>query len=381
MYEFLKSKTFYCLLFISLSTPFAASAMQCVDVLSPPKTSEQSTNSPTWSQKLIDYIPTAIQRTKAFAVDKALDMIAIKKGIPKYLKDTKKLLKSESYLKYDNFGEMGLAEIGISVRVNQQKLQALNTERPLIIVANHPLGIADGLSLQYLSGSVRKNTPSLLMLARWIEKLLPHAIFGDDKGWGTAIPVEINKPDPSSPLYESQMSEIKAFNSKWSRVTLRALQKGASVIIFPAGQVANIKLNDKSYPHNIQDAPESWQNGVLNLAKLGRADVVFAKIDAVNSQSFYKNRKRFGGADKERVIWFFSEALAKKDKTIDVYLSDPLSLTSVYEKLSQVFGIPEVEIQSNDGLATELMRRLTHDINIHFPQALNDTHSPRKLNK
>lgn len=275
MRKFLKFKIFSCLLLLSLSSPLTASALQCADVLSPTKTSQEVAIDPVWSQRVRDYIPLVIQRTKDFGIDRTLDIMAYMKGLPKYLNRVKTLIGSEEHLRYRNFGEMGLAEIGISVRINKKKLHALNTGRPLIMVANHPLGIADGLALQYLLGSVRKSSPSLLMLARWIEKLLPSAVFGDEKKWGTAIPVDINKPDPSDPLYESKMTEIKSFNSKWSRITLRELRKGASVIIFPAGQVASMNIEDKSYPHNIQDAPESWQTGLLNLARLGKADIVF----------------------------------------------------------------------------------------------------------
>jgi putative hemolysin len=379
MNKLLNLKLFYCFLLVSLSTPLTASAVQCGKLLLPSQTSQHPINIQTWSQKVRAYVPLVIQKTKPFAVDKALDIMGYMKGLPKYLKRIKALIESEKYLRYRNFGEMGLAEMGISVRVNQQKLRALDTDRPLIIVANHPLGIADGLSLQYLSSSVRQNNPTLLMLARWIEKLLPSAVFGDERGWGTAIPVDINKPALSDPLYQTKVSEIKSFNSKWSRVTLKELKKGASVIIFPAGQVAGMNADKKTYPHNIQDTPGSWQNGLLNLAKLGRADIVFAQIDSVNSRAFYQKRKRFGGGDKERVVWFFSEALAKKDQTIDVYLSDPLSLDSVYQALSQTFEVPEAELQSNDQLATELMRTLTHDVNSHFPQDLDHIESPRRM--
>ena len=380
MQKSLKLNLFYYWLFLSISTPFVASADQCIDLLSTPQTSQLSENRLSWSRKVKDTVPVVIGRTKALAVDKALDVIGYMKGLPRYLKRMNALIESEGYLGYRDVGEMGVAEIGFSVRVNQHKLQALNTERPLIIIANHPLGIADGLSLQYLASLVRQNSPALLMLARWIEKLLPNAVFGDERGWGTAVPVDISKPDPSDPLYESQVSKIKAFNSQWSRTTLRALKsERASVIVFPAGQVAGMNVENESYPNNIQDAQGSWQNGLLNLAKLGKADIVFAHIDSVNSKAFYKYRKVFGGGDKERVVWFFSEALAKKDKSIDVYLSDPLSLSSVYQTLSQAFGVPEAELKDDDKLATELMRRLTHDLNTHFPQDLDHTESPRKI--
>ncbi|NQZ18556.1 MAG: hypothetical protein HRT44_04770 [Bdellovibrionales bacterium] len=193
------------------------------------------------------------------------------------------------------------------------------------------------------------------MLARWIEKLLPHAVFGDRHGWGTAIPIEINRPHPSDPLYESKMADVKSFNKQWNMTTIRSLRQDRStLIIFPAGQVAGMNRGELSYPRNVYDAQGSWKTGVLELARMGRADIAFAKIDSVNSEAFYQNRKRFGGGDKERVIWFFSEALAKRDQAIDVYLSDVMSLETVHQTLSEAYGVPKTEIQGDSQMATEI---------------------------
>ncbi len=313
------------------------------------------------------------------AVDKTLDLMAAFKGLPKYLKQNEDLKTTGRYLKYRNFGEMGLAEIGISVRYNKMNLEALNTGRPLIIVANHHLGIADGLALQYMAGLARQGSPSLLFLARWIEKLLPHAVFGDAHKWGTAIPVEINKPKESDPLYESKMAEVKAFNSSWNRTSSRVLRAGGALIIFPAGHVASINNDGGHYPASVYDAPNSWQDGFLNLARLGKADIVFANVDSVNSEGFYRNRKRFGGGDKERVIWFFSEALAKKNKTIDIHLSKPMSPEEIYSSLSQSFGYSKEALVADPTLTTELMRQFSYSIPKLVPQNLDTEDSPQKV--
>ncbi len=191
---------------------------------------------------------------KEKAIKTILQGMAYFKGLPKYINRIEQLRQSGDYLKYDNFGEMGVAEIGISVRYNQANFESLNTGRPLIIIGNHHLGIADGLTLQYLSSRARRAKPTLLLLARWIEKLLPHAIFGDEQGWGTAVPVDINTPKPSDPLYDTKMSEIKAFNSSWSRTSLRVLRSGGALIIFPAGHVASINEGG-TYPEMFMMRP------------------------------------------------------------------------------------------------------------------------------
>ena len=310
-------------------------------------------------------------------VDKTLDVLAAIKGLPRYLKRNDELRETGRFLSYQNFGEMGLAEMGISVRYNRSHLEALNTGRPLIIVANHHLGIADGLTLQYLAGRSREEKPSLLFLARWIEKLLPHAVYGDEHGWGTAIPVEINKPKESDPNYEAKMAEVKAFNSTWGRTSAKALRNGSTLIVFPAGHVAAINPGGQ-YPESVYDAPGSWQDGFLDLARLGKADIVFANVDSVNSEAFYRERKRFGGGDKERVIWFFSEALAKNGKAIDVYFSKPMSLETIYEVLANKHGVSIEALKSDPRMSTELMRQLTYDVPRAYPQELETKDSPAK---
>jgi 1-acyl-sn-glycerol-3-phosphate acyltransferase len=300
------------------------------------------------------------------------------KGLPKYFNRIEQLRQSGDYLKYPNFGEMGLAEIGISVRYNKAQFESLNTGRPLVIIGNHHLGIADGLALQYISSQARREKPSLLFLARWIEKLLPHAVFGDEQGWGTAIPVDINQPKPTDPLYDSKMAEIKAFNSTWSRTSLKTLRSGGALIIFPAGHVAAINEGGEKYPSNVYDAPNSWQEGFLSLARLGKADIVFANVKSVNSESFYKNRKRFGGGDLERVIWFFSEALAKKGQEIDVELSKPMSLDEIYDKLAEVYGSTRETLEADPALTAELMRQYTYQLSVFSPQALDTKDAPQR---
>ena len=330
---------------------------------------------PEFCDKLLTFAKANVTATKAKALDKTLDLMAAWKGLPAYLKKNEELRQTGRYLSYDNFGEMGLAEIGISVRFNQKKLDSLNTGRPLIIVANHHLGIADGLSLQYLASRSRKNATSLLFLARWIEKLLPHAVFGDEHNWGTAIPVDINTPKASDPNYETKLADINKFNTGWTRTSARVLRNGGALIVFPPGHVASME-GDGPYPESVHDAANSWQEGFLNLARIGNADIVFAHVNSVNRKFFYRFRKFFGGGDKERVIWFFSEALAKNGQTIDVELSKPMTVDEIYQALSQTYGYSEDTLKANARLTAELMRQFTYNISAAFPQELDTKETP-----
>lgn len=307
-------------------------------------------------------------------VDQTLNLMAKRNGLPRYLELNKFLRETGFYDGYANFGEMGLAEMGISVRYNSAALAAMDTGRPLIVVANHHLGIADGLALQYLAGKARSR-PSLLYLARWIEEILPHAVYVEGQPWGTAIPVEINGPKKSDPEYDKKMAAVKAFNAPWTRPALKNLKNNGALLIFPAGHVASMNPGGR-YPANVFDEENSWQEGFLSLARLGKADIVFAHVDAVNSEAFYRDRKRFGGGDKERVIWFFSEALAKAGQAVDVRFSQPMRLDDVYTSLSNTFGRSQSELHGDPKLTAELMRRFVYELPNIYPQTLDVTDLP-----
>jgi hypothetical protein len=174
------------------------------------------------------------------------------------------------------------------------------------------------------------------------------------------------------------MKEINKFNSTWSRTSLKTLRNGGSLIIFPACHVASINQDYGAYPSNVFDSPNSWQEGFLNLARFAKADIVFANVASVNSEAFYKNRKRFGGGELERVIWFFSEALAKKGQVIDVELSKPMNLEATYERLADVFKYPKETLIADQALTAELMRQYTYNLSVFEPQDLDTLDSPAR---
>jgi putative hemolysin len=148
------------LILVLMVLPARAQTIQCDQFLSLPAQtlSAQVTESPILS-RLYTSLPDKVVKT-------ILKSMAYLKGLPKYFKRIEQLRQSGDYLKYNNFGEMGLAEIGISLRYNKANFDSLNTGRPLIIIGNHHLGIADGLAVQHLSSQARQDSPSLLFLAR-----------------------------------------------------------------------------------------------------------------------------------------------------------------------------------------------------------------------
>lgn len=124
----------------------------------------------------------------------------------------------------------------------------------VVIVANHPLGALDGLSLLKLVGEVRRDVKivanDMLMNCQALESLF--------------LPVD----NLSKSTRKSSISRI-----------VDSLNKDEAVIVFPAGEVSRMR------PSGIRDG--KWNSGFLNFAKKTNAPVLPIYVGARNSSLFY----------------------------------------------------------------------------------------------
>src|SRR5690625_2901534 len=82
-----------------------------------------------------------------------------------------------------DFVERSLANQRVTYRVTPRELELIPVEGPLLVVANHPLGMLDALALLRLVGSVRRDVrvlgnDVLGMLPQLGELLLTVDVFG-----------------------------------------------------------------------------------------------------------------------------------------------------------------------------------------------------------
>jgi len=126
----------------------------------------------------------------------------------------------------------------------------------VIIVANHPLGALDGLSLLKLVGEVRRDVKivvnDMLMEFKALNSLL--------------LPVDNLKKS-------TQKSSI-------SRI-LQSLNNEEAIIIFPAGEVSRMR------PNGVRDG--KWSSGFLSFAKKTQAPILPIYVKARNSSLFYSS--------------------------------------------------------------------------------------------
>lgn len=135
---------------------------------------------------------------------------------------------------------------------------------PFILVSNHPLGGIDGILMTKILTEIR---PDFKIMGNFLlEKIEPMKPF--------VIPV-----NPFENRKEARNSSIGM------RETLKYLETGGCVGIFPAGEVSN--RNNKF--NEILDKP--WEKAALKLIKMAKVPVVPMYFHAKNSRIFYQLAK------------------------------------------------------------------------------------------
>lgn len=152
-----------------------------------------------------------------------------------------------------DFCERTLDYLGVSCRITERERENIPVEGPLIVVANHPLGMVDAIALLQMIGTVRRDVrilgnDVLAAVPQLGPLLLPVDVFGK----GAA----------------SRMRNI-----------FRAIQAGEVLVMFPAGEVSRVG------PSGVRDG--KWSDGFARIAMKAGVPVLPVHIAARNSVAFY----------------------------------------------------------------------------------------------
>ena len=163
-------------------------------------------------------------------------------------------LASHAHLMGFELIEQVFHELNFSYKVSQCHLDNIPVHGPLIIVANHPLGGLDGLSLLHLVSKVRRDVK--VVANHLLKQIKPLSDFflAVDNISGKTRKQDIRKIE-------------------------QALQIGQAVIFFPSGEVS------RATSRGIRD--KSWNRGFLRLAERFQAPILPVHIGARNSALFY----------------------------------------------------------------------------------------------
>lgn len=160
----------------------------------------------------------------------------------------------------ETFWEAGIRHLGIRITCDVERLQAAPKDRPLVIVANHPYGVIDGLATGYLAERIRSD---FLIMANGLftkaEELRDVVLPVDFSGAPRALKTNL---------------ESRARASEH-------LARGGCLVIFPAG---GISWAPTTFGLAV-DRP--WKLFTAKLIQKHRADVLPLFFEGQNSTLFH----------------------------------------------------------------------------------------------
>ena len=167
---------------------------------------------------------------------------------------------------------------------------------PLVIVANHPFGVVDGLIICDLAARLRGN----------FKVLLHSGLCQDADLMPFFLPIDFGNT-------KAAISN----NIKVKKVAKQSLRDGIPVVIFPAGMVAT--ATEKFGFGQVQEYP--WTKFAARLIQETQATALPVFFSGRNSRKFHLASKV---AEPLRMALLIREALEKFGTTIDAVVGDPM---------------------------------------------------------
>jgi putative hemolysin len=226
----------------------------------------------------------------------------------------------------ENFFAAAVRKLKLDVQFDPAQLAKIPATGPCVIVANHPYGVLDGVTIAWLIGLVRQDyvilTHALLLRAPETHKHL--------------LPVDF-----------SETEEAMKTNLKTRAEARRRLDAGGCVIVFPAGGVSTSP--DKFGRQPAMDAP--WQPFTIQLIQRSGAVVVPIFFGGQNSRLFqiasHMNQTL-------RLSLIFKEVSNRIGTVLPIAIGDPID------------GREFADVSDRKDAALALMKR-TYALSRHLP--------------
>ena len=200
-----------------------------------------------------------------------------------------------------NFWQVIIDRYGIELDVLSGELNKIPREGPLIVIANHPFGILDGMVLGHI-----------LMKTRGDFRILAHRVFRKAEDLDKVI----------LPVNFDETREAAKQNLETRKEALRYLKAGGAIGIFPGGTVST-----SATPFGRPMDP-SWRTFTAKMIQRSDATVIPIYFDGSNSRLFQLASHLHYTLRMALLIREFRRRI-KKD--VPIVVGDPISKEAMAE--------------------------------------------------
>ncbi|MDJ1007272.1 MAG: lysophospholipid acyltransferase family protein [Paracoccaceae bacterium] len=200
-----------------------------------------------------------------------------------------------------DFWEVMVERYGLSLDVVQGSLGNIPKDGPLVLIANHPYGILDGLMMGYILSVVRGDF-----------RILAHRVFRRAEDLDRII----------LPISFDETKEAVALNIETRKASLRYLAEGGAIGVFPGGTVSTA-LRPFSQPLD-----PAWRSFTARMIAKSNATVVPIYFTGANSRLFQLASHLHATL---RMALLIKEFKRRVDEPVQVAIGEPIGRARILE--------------------------------------------------
>jgi len=158
------------------------------------------------------------------------------------------------------FFNSAISKLDLNIKYDEDALNSIPHNEPLVIVANHPYGVLDGIVMNYLVHKIRRD----------FKVLTNTALYKMPEANSTLLPIDF---DTTKDALETNLNTRK--------LARNLLKDGGCIAVFPAGGVSSIPTWKDTVAQDTQ-----WQPFIGSLIQGSKATIVPIFFEGQNSRIF-----------------------------------------------------------------------------------------------
>ena len=230
----------------------------------------------------------------------------------------------------NDFWQVMVQRYGLNLDIVGGSLDNIPRDKPLIMIANHPYGILDGLMLGHILTQTRGDF-----------RILAHKVFRKAEDLNRVI----------LPISFDDTKEAVKLNLETRKVAMDYLNNGGAIGIFPGGTVSTAA---KPFAHPMDPA---WRSFTARLIAKSGATVVPLFFDGANCSLFqYARRLHY----TLRMGLLIKEFRARVDTSVRVVIGEPIDPTEINAREKDARALMDYLRQSTYKLSPSPLKSLDY---------------------